>query len=198
MDNDVDVEVVPADVQWRRWVTLHAIGAGALIGFIATQITTIVGYYLIGVGLPQLPWPLYNGVLGIGDPKEFNTVGAFFVGQSIHMADGVVFAILYVITVFGLLRIGNGALANLGKGVIYSVVLALISAGFLVPYVYAPKSGYGFFSFYGTDHWKLPTSILVWHLVYGFFLGVLYNPYPRRATATVGATRGASSGSPAS
>ncbi|MGZ8697864.1 MAG: hypothetical protein ACXWZ1_10985, partial [Gaiellaceae bacterium] len=65
------------------------------------------------------------------------------------------------------------------KGLIYSVVLALISMGFLVPYVYAPKSGYGIFSFDTQDGWKLPFAILLWHLVYGFFVGTLYNPAGR-------------------
>jgi hypothetical protein len=55
--------------------------------------------------------------------------------------------------------------------------------GFLVPYVYAPKSGYGFFSFYTPDGWKLPFAILNWHLVYGFFVGTLYNPEPSGARA---------------
>ncbi len=32
------------------------------------------------------------------------------------------------------------------------MILGLISMGFLVPYVYAPKQGFGFFSFYGTEH----------------------------------------------
>ena len=181
MDTQLVEDALPPDIHWRRWVTRHPIGAAALIGFIATQVTTIVGYYLKGIGLPPLPWPLYNGVLGIGDPKQFNTVGTFFVGQSIHMADGVVFAILFVVMVHGLIPLPNTTWGNLAKGIIYSTVLGLISMGFLVPYVYAPKSGYGFFSFYSPDGWKLPLSILIWHWVYGFFLGILYNPQFRRS-----------------
>ncbi len=48
--------------------------------------------------------------------------------------------------------------------------------GFLVPYAYVPKSGYGFFSFYSPDGWKLPVSILLFHWVYGGLVGLLYNP----------------------
>ena len=36
------------------------------------------------------------------------------------------------------------------------MILGLISMGFLVPYVYAPKQGFGFFSFYSTEHVEAP------------------------------------------
>jgi len=52
--------------------------------------------------------------------------------------------------------------------------MTIISIGLLVPYAYVPKQGYGFFSFYGPDGWKLPAGVLLWHLIYGFFLGALY------------------------
>ena len=48
----------------------------------------------------------------------------------------------------------------------------------LVPYAYVPKQGYGLFLFDGPDGWKLPFGILVWHLIYGVFLGLLWNPSP--------------------
>jgi hypothetical protein len=171
-------ELTP-DIRWRQWVTTHPVAASALAGFIAVQITTLVGYYFIGVGLPQLPWPLYNGVLGLLDTqfKQFNTTGAFFVGQSLHMINGIVFAILFALLAHSKLPPrGSDTFANLGKGLVYSVILGIISMGFLVPYVYAPKQGYGFFSFYSPNTWKLPLAILIWHLCYGFFLGLLYNP----------------------
>ena len=41
----------------------------------------------------------------------------------------------------------NISVGNIGKGIIYSMVMAIISAGFLFPYCYAPKLGFGFFSF---------------------------------------------------
>ena len=50
------------------------------------------------------------------------------------------------------------------------------------PYVYAPRSGFGFASFgansFGNNHqhWKLPFAVLVWRLVYGAMLGLLYDP----------------------
>ena len=54
--------------------------------------------------------------------------------------------------------------------------MTIISAGLLVPYAYVPNSGYGLFLFDGPDGWKLPFAILIWHLIYGLFLGMLYQP----------------------
>jgi hypothetical protein len=161
-----------ADTRWRAWVGEHPVLGPALVGLIATQLATIIGYYLKGIGLPPVPWPLYNGAL-FAPSGEFGDPASFFAGQSIHMVDGVVFAILFVIMVRSRIPLPNTRLGSIGKGVIYSTVLAIISMGFLVPYVYVPKSGYGFFSFYSPDHWKLPVSILLFHVVYGYFLGAL-------------------------
>ena len=56
------------------------------------------------------------------------------------------------------------------------MIMTIISAGLLVPYAYVQGNGYGFFLFDGPDGWKLPAGILVWHLIYGYFLGALYQP----------------------
>ena len=93
-----------------------------------------------------------------------------------------------------LIPLHNTSMGNVGKGVIYSVALAVISAGVLVPYVYFQKVGLDPFSFgipfplpqpssaaakaavYQDIGWKLPFAVLVWHLAYGFFLGAFYDP----------------------
>ena len=55
--------------------------------------------------------------------------------------------------------------------------------GFLVPYVYAPKQGFGFFSFYARTRGSCRWRSLVWHLAYGVFLGKLYSrPQPECRT----------------
>ena len=89
-------EELTPDIQWREWVRGHPVGAAAIIGLVATQMATIVGYYLRAIGLPQVPWPLYNGALG-APAGEFGSPASFFVGQSIHMVDGVVLTILFVL-----------------------------------------------------------------------------------------------------
>jgi hypothetical protein len=170
-------ELAP-EARFAKWVSDRPVLGPVVAGFIAVQMATIVGYFLIGVGLPNVPWPLFNGWLFAPatvakDFSNWGNTGQFFVGQSIHMIDGMVFAVLYMITVKSRLPLANTKWGNIGKGVIYSEIMAIISMGFLVPYVYAPRSGYGFFSFYSKDHWKLPLSIVIFHLVYGYFLGSL-------------------------
>jgi RsiW-degrading membrane proteinase PrsW (M82 family) len=62
-------------------------------------------------------------------------------------------------------------------------VLGLISIGFLIPYVYVRKSGYGLFSFYSDNTWKLPVAVLIWHTIWGGLLGQMYNPSSSSADA---------------
>ena len=66
--------------------------------------------------------------------------------------------------------------SNVLRGVLYGVIMTIVSAGLLVPFAYVPEQGYGFFLFDGRDGWKLPFGILVWHLIYGVFLGLLWDP----------------------
>jgi hypothetical protein len=175
-----------ASIQWRTWVRGRPIAAAALAGFVATQMATLIGYFLNAIGLPQLNWPDVNGALVAPNASE----GAqFAAGAFVHTINGVVFALLFVILVWDKLPLPNTSVGNVLKGVIYAVVLAIISAGVLVPYVYFAKAGLDPFSFgipfpleqptgavYTSIGWKLPFAILVWHLVYGFFLGSLYDP----------------------
>jgi len=166
---------IEPSARWQRWLGQHPVLGPSVAGLIAVQLATIVGYYLRGIGLPQVPWPLYNGVL-FAPTSTYGDPASFFVGQSIHMVDGVLFAILFAVLVRAMLPLPNTTMGNIGKGLIYSLSMAIISAGFLVPYVYAPKSGFGLFSFYTADGWKLPLSILIFHAVYGYFLGLLCPP----------------------
>ncbi|MGH9235736.1 MAG: hypothetical protein ACRD0R_20650 [Acidimicrobiales bacterium] len=158
---------------WYDWVDAHRVGAIALVGVIATQLGTYFGYVFPAVGLPTLPWPLYNGVLAV--PTEaYGTTGSYFAGQSLHFVNGIVFAILYAVLARQMMPFRNTHAGNVLSGLTYGVVMTIISIGLLVPYAYVPKQGYGFFTFYGPDGWKLPAGVLVWHLIYGFFLGSLY------------------------
>lgn len=187
--------------RWRDWVDQRPILSLIVVGIIATQLGTYFGYVFPAVGLPVLPWPLYNGILGTTIVDGFNgsvaseafaTSGeAFFVGHALHFVNGVVFAALWGI----LLRedVSRFIRNNILNGLLYGVVMTIISAGLLVPYAYVPEQGYGLFLFDGPDGWKLPFGILVWHLIYGAFLGWLWNPTDDQpggagARATAGAT----------
>ncbi len=158
---------------WYDWVDLHRVAAIALVGVIATQLGTYFGYVFPAVGLPVLPWPLFNGLLG-APAEAYGTAASFFVGQSLHFVNGVVFAILYAVLALPLMPFRNTRGGNVLSGLLYSLVMTIISVGLLVPYAYVPKQGYGFFTFSGPDGWKLPAGVLLWHLIYGFFLGTLY------------------------
>jgi hypothetical protein len=156
-----------------------------VVGVVATQLGTYFGYVFPAVGIPVLPWPLYNGILGTTIADGFNgavategafavTADSFFVGHSLHFINGIVFALLWGI----MFRedVARWVKNNIARGLLYGVIMTIISAGLLVPYAYVPDQGYGFFLFDGPDGWKLPFGILVWHLIYGLFLGLLWNP----------------------
>ena len=99
---------------------------------------------------------------------------AFFVGHSLHFINGIVFAMLWGIMYRE--DVARFFKNNILNGASYAVIMSIISAGLLVPYAYVPNQGYGLFLFDGPDGWKLPFGILIWHLIYGVFLGLLWNP----------------------
>jgi hypothetical protein len=175
--------VAPVLADWRAWVTNHWFGASLIAGFVATHLATVFGLFFRGIGIPNLNWPVTNGMLALG--ADSTTTAQFWVGEFIHGIDGLVFAFLFALLIHPRIPLPNTPMGNMVKAVGYSVVLAVISAGFLVPYVYFPHAGAGIFSFDAATSfgladagWKVPFAILLWHLVYGFFLGTLYNPNP--------------------
>ncbi|MGH8838390.1 MAG: hypothetical protein ACRDVO_03900 [Jiangellaceae bacterium] len=177
-DEDGRTQVEPAAIGsaatwWYDWVDQHRVAASALVGVIATQLGTYFGYVFPAIGLPTLPWPLYNGILAV-PAEEFGTTGSFFAGNSLHFVNGIVFAILYAVLALPIMPFRNTHGGNVARGLLYSVVLTVISLGVLVPYAYVPEQGYGLFAFSGPDGWKLPAAVLLWHLIYGFFLGTLF------------------------
>jgi hypothetical protein len=83
------VAVGSAATWWYDWVDHHRVAASALVGVIATQMGTYFGYVFPAIGLPTLPWPLYNGILAV-PAEEFGTTGSFFAGNSLHFVNGIV------------------------------------------------------------------------------------------------------------
>lgn len=178
---------IDGEDRYQNWVYRHPVGGAAVAAFVATQVGTIWGYYAKGIGLPSLPFPNYNGALFAPasvakDFSNFGNTGSFFVGQSIHMINGIVFGMMFALVAYKTLPTFLPKMKSVPKGLVFGIVQTIISIGFLFPYVYAPKSGFGIFSFganaLGTnpDHWKLPVAVLLWHLIYGALLGLLYNP----------------------
>ncbi|MEY3618838.1 MAG: hypothetical protein RL726_1536 [Actinomycetota bacterium] len=161
-----------ASQRWHKWVAEHPVGSLALIGVIATQLGTYFGYCFQAIGLPRLPWPAFNGALVGGADTWGSPVSQYWAGQSIHFVNGVIFAILFGVIAHKQIPVKG----HVAKGLIYGVVMTIISMGVLVPYAYAPKQGYGLFCFSGPDGWKLPAGVLLWHLIYGAVIGLLYQP----------------------
>ena len=165
--------VLPANRAWRIWVTKHPIGGALLSGFVATHIATVFGFWFHGIGLPDLNWPLTNGF--VVDPKGSIPV-QFAIGEFIHGFDGLVYTLIFAVVLFPLFKWRNSSLGNMGKALIFALVLGTFSAGFMVPYVYYPHFGAGIFaSGFG---WKTVFAIYLWHLVFGVNLGMMYNPLP--------------------
>jgi len=178
---------LPTTQKWHKWMAEHPIAGITLVGVLATQITTTFGYYLVAVELPSLAWPLFNGVLA-APATEFGSGSSYFVGLSFHYVNGIAFAILFFATAHSVIPLPNTKLGDVGKAVLYSVVLTIISTSVLIPLVYLPDQGYGFFSFSGPDGWELPFAVLLWHLVYGGMIGVLFSPAAQREVLASTAT----------
>lgn len=186
----VDKSGLLASSEWRTWVREHAFLAVIPIGLAATQMASLIGYFMNIFGLPQLNWPAANGAMLIfgGSPGD-----QWFAGAFIHTIDGFVFTLLFIVLLWRKVPLPNTTMGNLGKGIIYGLFLGLINIVLLVPYAYYQKSGLDPFSFgfefplaqptattvatvYEDIGWKLPFAIMLWHGTYGFFLGALFNP----------------------
>ena len=185
MDMHIDetASALEPEVWWRNWMRSHPVAGPVVAGFIATHIATMIGYYLVGIGLPELRWADFNGFFLGTTAEKIGSTGSFFGGYMLHTFDGIVFAVLFAAVFRKKIPLPNTTLGGVLKGVVWGLVLGLISIGFLIPYVYLRKSspsGFGGglkpFSFGGPDGWKLPFAVLLWHAIYGAVLGQLYRP----------------------
>ena len=183
------------DDRYQYWVYRHPVAGAALAAFIATQVATIWGYFAVGIGLPSLPFPSYNGLLFsppsvASDFSNFGNPASYWLGQSVHYVNGIAFGLMFALLAYKTLPTFFPKMQSLQKGIVFGLIQSIISLGFLFPYVYAPKAGFGLFSFgdnaFGTnhDHWKLPFAVVLWHVIYGALLGLLYDPKPPVDTTT--------------
>ena len=170
-DRDARAEASGGLDRYRTWVTEHRISAALLAAVVATHIATIIGYWMPGVGLPQLDWNRINGSVytpNLSPDLQFLSGGVF------HYLDGIVFSVVFVVAVHPLLRWRSTTFGNVLKGLLFGSILATISCAFMIPRVYFPAADVGFFSH--NLGWQLLLAVFIWHWVYGLHLGMIYNP----------------------
>ena len=141
-------------------------------GFVATHIATVTGFWYGGIGLPNLDFNTFNGILLLpkSDPQAQFIIGGFF-----HYLTGISYALVYVYLIHPLIPLPSTTLGNLLKGLVFGLVLAIISAGWWVPALFPQfKAGFLTFNFgYSTF-----VAIVLWHAIWGLNMGALYNPEP--------------------
>jgi hypothetical protein len=164
---------------FRRWVTDHPVSSAILAGLVATHLATVIGYWMPGVGLPRLDWNRVNGA--IFTPNQ-SPVVQFVSGGFFHYADGIVLSLLFALLMHPRLPGRNTPLNNVLKGLAFGTLLTIIALVFMVPRVYLPHDGVGFFSI--NLGWKFLLAVFLWHVVYGLHLGAVYNPLPRDEPGT--------------
>ena len=117
--------------RYRTWVRDHRVSAALLAGLVATHLATVVGYFMPGIGLPQLDWNRINGA--IYTPKASPDV-QFLSGGVFHYVDGIVFTVVFAVAVYPLLRWRSATFGNALKGLFFfGTILATLSCAFMIP-----------------------------------------------------------------
>jgi hypothetical protein len=180
MATNATVEPFRSQVSQSRLVT------ALVAGFVATHIATVTGYWYHGVNLPDLGWPNFNGILLLG--VKASPLSQFWAGTAYHLATGICYALLFAFIVHPKIPLPNSTGGNLGKAILFSLVLATLSAGWWVPQLFNQEFGtnLGWFSQHvgallGVSAWKVIFGIYLWHIIYGLNLGLIYNPLPAEA-----------------
>ncbi len=163
---------------WRSMVSNNRLVAALVAGFVATHMATVTGYwypmigFVNGQGFVALDWPAFNGLLirPQGTAWEQWIAGAVF-----HTFTGFCYSLIFAFLIHPLLPWKNTTLGNIGKGLVWALFLALLSALWWVPTLF-PQFNPGFLSL--NLGWKTTVGIFIWHAVYGVHLGALYNPLP--------------------
>lgn len=167
--------------RWSNWVAEHRLPAAFLAGLIATHVATVIGIWMPSIGLPRLDWSTTNGLVYL---PHTSTGVQFLTGGIFHYTDGIVFSLLFAILLHPALPWPSSPIGNVLKGLAFGAVLSVITCLWMVPRVYAPALHIphpGFFS--ANLGWKFTFAVFLWHVVYGFHLGVIFNPARRRPVA---------------
>jgi hypothetical protein len=157
---------------WRATIPKHRLSAVLVAAFVSTHIATVTGFWYRIIGLPNLDWPAFNGILLL---PNATTNTQFWSGSIYHYMTGICYGIVFAYLIHPFLPFRNTIAGNIGKALIWGVVLATLSALLWVPRNF-PALHPGFFAHnLGA---KTVLGIYIWHLVYGLNLGALYSPPP--------------------
>lgn len=178
-------------------------GRSAVIAaFIATHVATMAGLWFDGVRLPVFNFNQLNGLLVFGTAYGFtHPLETFLVGGTIHYTSGIIWGVVFALIVHPALGRFVKPLAaltttnNYVKGLVWGVALWIISSALWMPLLIGPLLG-GFLTapppggagfdcgvgpfltcFGGYDLQALFANLL-WHMIFGLNLGLLYNPTP--------------------
>ena len=175
---------------WGNYVTGHRLKVAIVGGLVATHVTTNLGMWYHGIGLPDLNFNYLNGLLVFGnsamDPAGMqDPVILTLFGGVVHYAMGVSFALIYAFGVYPLLPIANTILGNFAKALIWGLILATLSVTWwinLFPNLAGAGKSAGLFMTNLPVSWLI--AVYLWHLVYAFNLGAFFQPKdPAKVTA---------------
>ncbi len=172
--------------RWRLLASQKPLAMALVAGVLATHIATVFGYWFHGIfGLPNLDFPRFNAYLlykpDIADMAAIfeatTSTSRLVIGWFVHLFTGVVWALVYAILVHPLLRWRNTTAGNLGKAMVWGLILAVISGLWWVPVLF-PDFAPGAF---GQNLFGLGegiAAIVLWHLIWALNLALFYNPLP--------------------
>lgn len=146
----------------------HRLVGALTAGFVAVTIATVTGFWFKGLGLDNMDWPTFNGMLLLpnASPNE-----QFVTGEIFHVMTGMAFTLVYCLVIHPKLPLPNTTAGNMGKAFIFAAVLTLISGLWWVPQLFdAGVFGVTFFGFKGV------VGNVLWHAIFAVHLGALYNP----------------------
>ena len=170
---------------WGDYVTQHKLKVAIVGGLVATHVTTNLGMWYHGIGLPDLNFNLLNGYLVFGnagmDPAGMSDpVWLTLFGGVVHYAMGVSFALIYAFGIYPLIPIANTLRGNFIKAFIWGLILATLSSVWwinLFGNLAGPDTSAGIFmSNLGADQLKWVVAVYLRHLVYAFNLGSFFQP----------------------
>jgi hypothetical protein len=181
---------------YKYGISDNKLVAALVIGFIATQIATLTGFWHEMINFPVMDWNRFNGTYLVGEQgaSDFET---FVIGWLFHTFTGIILTMAFIFLIRDRLPIPYTMTGNLMCGVAWGLVLALTSALIITPVLDPYHAAPGFLSLdlklpdpQGGIHpgWKTPIAILLWHLSYGLQLGSFYSPSPETAPARERAT----------